>query len=50
MDAQTTLAAELYSTLNAENKEKVENLIETLLSQQSLDSHSSATEKQNSIA
>lgn len=50
MDAQTTLAAELYSTLNTENKEKVENLIATLLSQQSLDSHSAATENQDSIA
>nr|DAL39888.1 MAG TPA_asm: hypothetical protein [Caudoviricetes sp.] len=34
MDAQTTMAAELYNTLNAENKEKVKNLIATLLSQQ----------------
>lgn len=25
MDAQTTMAAELYNTLNAENKEKVKN-------------------------
>jgi hypothetical protein len=34
MDAQNTMAAELYNTLNAENKEKVKNLIATLLSQQ----------------
>lgn len=34
MDAQTTMVAELYNTLNAENKEKVKNLIATLLSQQ----------------
>lgn len=40
MDAQTTPAAELYATLNAENKEKVKNLIATLLSQQSADQQS----------
>lgn len=35
MDAQTKTTTELYHTLNAENKEKVKNLIATLLSQQS---------------
>lgn len=34
MDAQTTMAAELYNTLNDDNKERVKNLIATLLSQQ----------------
>ena len=52
MDAQTQLAAELYKTLNDAQKQEVLSMIDTLLSQQlndqqSLDSHSSATEKQD---
>lgn len=55
MDAQTQIAAELYKTLNDAQKQEVLSMIDTLLSQQlndqqSLDSHSSATEKQDSIA
>lgn len=55
MDAQTQLVAELYKTLNDAQKQEVCNMIDTLLSQQlnnqkSLDSHSAATENQDSIA
>mgnify|MGYP000843810195 FL=1 len=55
MDAQTQLVAELYKTLNDAQKQEVWNMIDTLLSQQlkdqqSLDSHSAATENQDSIA
>ena len=55
MDAQTQLVAELYKTLNDTQKQEVCNMINTLLSQQlndqqSLDSHSAATENQDSIA
>lgn len=55
MDAQTQLAAELYKTLNDAQKQEVLSMIDTLLSQQlndqkSLDSHSAATENQDSIA
>ena len=54
MDAQTQLAAELYKTLNDAQKQEVCNMIDTLLSQQlndqqSLDSHSAATENQDSL-
>ena len=53
--AQTQLLAELYKTLNDAQKQEVCNMIDTLLSQQlkdqqSLDSHSAATENQDSIA
>ena len=52
MDAQTQLVAELYKTLNDAQKQEVCNMIDTLLSQQlkdqqSLDSHSAATENQD---
>ena len=52
MDAQTQLFAELYKTLNDAQKQEVCNMIDTLLSQQlndrqSLDSHSAATENQD---
>ena len=55
MDAQTQLLAELYKTLNDAQKQEVLSMIDTLLSQQlndqkSLDSHSAATENQDSIA
>ena len=55
MDAQPQLVAELYKTLNDAQKQEVCNMIDTLLSQQlndqqSLDSHSAATENQDSIA
>ena len=55
IDAQTQLVAELYKTLNDAQKQEVCNMIDTLLSQQlndqqSLDSHSAATENQDSIA
>ena len=54
MDAQTQLVAELYKTLNDAQKQEVCNMIDTLLSQQlkdqqSLDSHSAATENQDSF-
>lgn len=55
MDAQTQLVAELYKTLNDAQKQEVCNMIDTLLSQQlkdqqSLDSHSAATENQDTVA
>ena len=55
MDAQTQLAAELYKTLNDAQKQEVLSMIDTLLSQllndqQSIDSHSAATEKQDRLA
>lgn len=54
MDAQTQLAAELYKTLNDAQKQEVLSMIDTLLSQQlndqqSLDSHSAATENQDTV-
>lgn len=54
MDAQTQLVAELYKTLNDAQKQEVCNMIDTLLSQQlndqqSLDSHSAATENQDNL-
>ena len=54
MDAQTQLVAELYKTLNDAQKQEVCNMIDTLLSQQlkdqqSLDSHSAATENQDTL-
>ena len=55
IDAQTQLVAEHNKTLNDAQKQEVCNMIDTLLSQQlndqqSLDSHSAATENQDSIA
>ena len=50
MDAQTQLVAELYKTLNDAQKQEVCNMIDTLNDQKSLDSHSAATENQDSIA
>lgn len=55
MNAQTQLLVELYKTLNDAQKQEVCNMIDTLLShqlndQQSFDSHSAATENQDSIA
>ena len=54
MDAQTQIVAELYKTLNDAQKQEVCNMIDTLLSQQlndqqSLDSHSAATENQDKV-